>query len=106
MPRGQWRQPVRINAHPLVKQLFEIQEKQGIMNKTLCADAGVATFCLSDWRRRGDPSLRNLEACLNALGFSIVAVPTELLDELEGLLASYEQRNTALEEKSNAQIQA
>lgn len=71
------------------------------MNKTLCVDAGVAPFCLSDWRRRGGPSLRNLEACFNALGYSLVVVPTDLLDGLKGLSASYDGPNTGPEEKLN-----
>jgi transcriptional regulator with XRE-family HTH domain len=55
------------HAHPLVRQLFEIMNREKTMIKELADRSGVRRAAISDWRYRRTPNLQTFEAVLNAL---------------------------------------
>lgn len=62
------------NVHPLVSLVYEAMNAQRVGLQDTAARAGVDYRSISDWKSRKTPSLRNLEAVLNTLGFDLVAV--------------------------------
>jgi len=61
------------HAHPLVKRLFAEMNAQQCSQEMMAARSGVGRNTFKDWRTRTDPTLSNLEACFNVLGFELVA---------------------------------
>lgn len=59
------------NVHPLTKSLFEMLEARGMTDKDMSRLSGVSHHTIADWRYRWNPSLPNLEACLNVLGYEL-----------------------------------
>lgn len=55
------------HSHPLVRQLFEIMNREKTMIKELADCSGVRRAAISDWRYRRTPNLTTFEAVLNAL---------------------------------------
>ena len=69
-------------SHPLVRVLVDKMNEQGVNILELCADAGVPVGTFSGWRkpargkpRRVSPSVANIEACFNALGYTLGPIP-------------------------------
>ena len=60
------------HAHPLVRQMTEIQNAEQMGMLDLAERSGVNKNTLSEWRKRVTPSVANLEACLNVLGYELV----------------------------------
>ncbi|APH71412.1 helix-turn-helix domain-containing protein [Aquibium oceanicum] len=58
-------------AHPLVRRLFALMNDQRIALGTVAERSGVAADTIKDWRGRTNPSVPNLEACFNALGYGL-----------------------------------
>lgn len=62
---------------PIVRQLHVIRMSQKVPMVDLASKAGVGTDCLSKWGRVTDPRLSHIEACFNALGYTLKAVPLQ-----------------------------
>ena len=62
---------------PTVRRLFEIMREREISAQTMEQMAGLGTNTVERWKRYCNPSIVNLEACFNALGYQLVAVPIE-----------------------------
>lgn len=60
------------NAHPLVKELFEIMNHERISMGEAAKGTGVSRDTVSDWRYRRNPYLPSIEAVLNRLGYELV----------------------------------
>lgn len=58
-------------AHPLVRRLFALMNDQRIALGTVAERSGVAPGTIEDWRARTAPTVPNLEACFNALGYGL-----------------------------------
>ena len=74
----QWRGRLSIpsNCHPLVRQLFEIANRERATMKEIAGRAGMVPYqTLSNWRYGSSPQLQNFEAALNALGYKLRVVP-------------------------------
>ena len=59
------------NMHPLVSELFATAHQRGVSIPAIAARAGFAPKTLYDWRTRTNPTVPNLEACLNVLGLEL-----------------------------------
>lgn len=62
--------PAPANAHWAVRRLFEEMIRNRCGYQDLEQRSGVGREAIRAWRRRQNPSLQNIEACLNALGLS------------------------------------
>ena len=62
------------DAETFLKALIAADERSG---RQLCADAGVSSYYIGNWKRRPQygPTLRNAEKLARALGYRIVLVP-------------------------------
>lgn len=65
-------------GHPITRFIFEEAARQQIQLQVLAGRAGISRQALEDWRktpkhkkRRHDPRLSSLEACLNVLGYTL-----------------------------------
>lgn len=77
MGRGKrWRGRLAVptNAHPLVRELFEIMNEQHVAMRDAGKRAGVQFATISDWRYRANPSIVTLGAVLNVLGYELKIV--------------------------------
>jgi hypothetical protein len=63
---------VPAGAHPAVRRLFAEMNTQRCTAADLSERSGINKNTLKDWRTRTAPTLDNLEACLNVLGFELV----------------------------------
>lgn len=63
------------SAHPLVRQLFREMRDQRVDFKVVARRAGVSWQAMSGWRYRACPPLTSIEACLQVMGFELVARP-------------------------------
>ena len=63
------------HAHPLVRLLFSEMNSQRIGIYDVSDRSGVACNTMKNWRKHHTPSVSNLEACLNVLGFELVVKP-------------------------------
>lgn len=67
-------------AHPLVRLIYEVCIANEYSFKQLARVAGVSSTVFAHWHRRtktskpSDPQLSSIEACLNALGYDLIAV--------------------------------
>lgn len=62
-------------AGPHVKLVFAEMQRQGFTYDEMEARSGVLRPTLKAWRYKNAPSLTNIEATLNVLGFDFVPVP-------------------------------
>lgn len=60
------------HVHPLVRRLFAEMKAQGVSVPDLAAKAGVTDQTIYYWRTAKAPSVPNLVAAFNALGFDLV----------------------------------
>lgn len=63
--------PVPSNQNPLVARLVELMNFAEIGCHELCRSAGVSASSIHAWRTRSNPTVANLEAVLNALGYEL-----------------------------------
>jgi hypothetical protein len=68
-------------ASPIVRMIVEViweeRKKYGGV-RGVCKMAGLGYSCFYQWRSLGfDPKLSNAEAMLNAVGFTLVALPMD-----------------------------
>lgn len=59
-------------AHPLVRQMTEIQNTERYGVADLAARSGVSKTAIHNWRHSNVPRVSDLQACLNALGYELV----------------------------------
>lgn len=69
------------NAHPTVKFIYQQMQFQQIGYCDLAKRSGVDRNTIRSWGQRNSPSLVNVEAVLNALGYEIrlARLPQEAL---------------------------
>jgi len=65
---------VPTKGHKAIIHLFNEMNHQQISASDLSKRAGLGFHTIWDWRDRRSPSVNNLEAALNALGFELVVV--------------------------------
>lgn len=65
------------NVHPLVRNLFEEMNRQRIGMLDMAERTGVGQSTMKHWRLMCSPSLANLEACYNVLGYKLSIKPVE-----------------------------
>ena len=65
------------HAHPLVRRLFEIMAEQQIGVVAMAEKSGVNKNTLKDWRCRSVPSVANIDACLNVMGYRLTIEEVE-----------------------------
>ena len=63
------------NAHPLARAVFAEMRRQNVTYDELEHRAGVLRSTAKAWRRNNRPGLETMEACLGALGWSLLPVP-------------------------------
>lgn len=59
-------------AHPLVRQMTEIQNTVRCGIADLADRSGVSKTAIHNWRHSNVPRVSDLQACLNALGYELV----------------------------------
>ena len=59
------------NASRLVRELFEILNRNKFTIRAVAQRSGVNEGTISDWRARRSPTLANIEAVLNACGYEL-----------------------------------
>lgn len=69
------RQPINHGIHPTAKFLFEEATRQRVAISWIRERAGLGDRVLNDWKRGVQPTIFNLEAALNVLGFTITVTP-------------------------------
>lgn len=74
--------PIPPNAHPLVREMFELMNKHKIMITRIAEASGVGRAAISDWRYRTKPHLESFEAALGVMGYKLKIEPIED-DEVE-----------------------
>ena len=67
---------VPVHTHPLVRLLFQELRTRQIPMNDLCRRSGLSINTVINWRSSNAPSLINIEAALNAVGYDLVAVPS------------------------------
>lgn len=60
-------------AHPLVRRLFKILRKEELSVSWLAGEVGMSREAISYWCLHSSPSLVNIEACFNAVGYRLTA---------------------------------
>lgn len=60
------------NASPLIRQLFELLNRRKITIASVARKSGVQVSTICDWRSRRSPTVANLQAVLNAIGYELV----------------------------------
>lgn len=80
---ARWRGKLTIpeHAHPLVRQLFELMNKEMVVMRDLAPKAGIQPCTISTWRYRSSPTLPLFQAALNALGYDLRIVPLRDVSE-------------------------
>ena len=63
--------PIPKHAHPLVRQLFEIMNRERVTISGVSNLSGLASASISQWRYARNPTIVNFEAALNALGYEL-----------------------------------
>lgn len=77
-PRGPNKRAISLapGRHPLITQLFYEAQAQNLTLTAIARKAGVHYVTLHKWTgAHYNPSLVNIEACFNALGFRLTPVP-------------------------------
>lgn len=59
------------NSHPIIKLLYETLEKRGMSYSDLSKKSGINLSTVSNWKYKSNPTLLNLEAALNAVGYDL-----------------------------------
>jgi hypothetical protein len=59
------------HTHWLVRRLFEEMNEQRICMMDVSERAGLNKNTMENWRRRTSPTLLNIEAALNVLGYEL-----------------------------------
>lgn len=59
------------HTHPLVRKLFEEMNRQQIGPIDMSDRSGINKNTFKDWRTRTAPTIDNLDACFNVLGFEL-----------------------------------
>jgi hypothetical protein len=62
-------------AHPLAKAVFAELKRQNVTLLELEFRSGVLVGTAKAWRKNNRPGLETMEACLGALGWSLLPVP-------------------------------
>lgn len=62
-------------AHPLVREMYELMNRERVGLNDLAWRSGNHKDTLSSWRRRGAPRVDMLEAALNVLGYRLSIEP-------------------------------
>ena len=65
------------NAHPLIRQLADIISASPYSINAVARTAGVTSQTIHGWFRRHNPSIDNLEAVFNALGYRLKVIAIE-----------------------------
>lgn len=73
-------------GHPLVRLLYEELNKRELRLFELAADSGICEGTIKEWKRRCNPNILNMEACLNVLGLTLTV--TELKKEVSSPAAT------------------
>lgn len=68
---GEKRYQIPYDCHPVVTEFFEEMKQQKCTYKMMMERSGVDSQTLSAWRTRTNPTITNLEACLNVLGLTL-----------------------------------
>jgi hypothetical protein len=77
------------HAGPHVRLVFAEMRRQGVNYFEMESRSGTQKATVKAWRHKNAPSMPNLEACLNVLGWSLIPVPDErvidadILEELK-----------------------
>lgn len=70
------RMPIVPGQHPAVVFADDIVQERNLSASRVSRQAGVGESTISNWRTKGNsPSVGNLEAVLNVLGFRLAVVP-------------------------------
>lgn len=69
--------PIPDKALPLVRELYEMMNRQKLMIKDVAEGSGVSPATVSDWRYTRSPSLQTFEAVLNNAGYKLQIVPLD-----------------------------
>ena len=64
-------------AHPLVQEFRALAEKQRMSLTRITMEAGLGERTISGWSIDRSPTVANLEAALNVIGYRLVIVPVE-----------------------------
>lgn len=59
------------NGHPLVRRFFDLVNELKVPLLAVSRGAGLARDTLYDWRLRKSPSVPNLDAALNVIGYEL-----------------------------------
>ena len=79
---------------PHVKKLWELWRLSGLTMGELTDKVGVDRATVSSWfRGTTQPTLANIEACFNALNFTLEVIPAGELDRLKKLERMYAELN-------------
>ena len=65
------------NVHPLVRETFAIMNRERATQMEVAERAGYNHHTLTAWKRNRAPSIPDLEATLNVLGYSLKIVPID-----------------------------
>jgi len=60
------------SAHPLTQVLYRLMRKHKTSIPDLAGKAGIAAETIRSWGNHNEPSLGNIIACFNAMGFELV----------------------------------
>ena len=63
------------HVSPLVRDLFRLVKASSLTQLEIETVAGVGPGTISHWRQEHNPTLINIEACFNALGYELRAMP-------------------------------
>ena len=78
MTKRKGRMPMVAGQHPAVVFLDARINERRLSAQGICDQAGLGRGTISRWRTEGhSPSVGNLEAVLNVLGYRLAVVPLE-----------------------------
>lgn len=63
--------PIPPHAHPLIRQMVQIANRDMTTMREIGERAGLRAETVSNWRYRASPRLADFEAALNALGYEL-----------------------------------
>ncbi len=58
-------------CHPLMRSMWQAIHQRGITYRELSRLSGVDTHTIRNWRNGTSPTIANLEAVLNVVGFKL-----------------------------------
>ncbi len=65
-------------CHPLTMPLWRALKESGMTLTELQDKSGVSRWTIKKWRDSYCPNIKNLEACLNAVGLRLIVVNLRL----------------------------